>query len=337
MTGLPGCPERPSRPALVSVVVPVYNEVQVLPLLHGLLVKELARAGAGCEVIFVNDGSADGSAEVLDGLAAFDPRVRVLHLARNFGHQAAVQAGLLHAAGDAVVVMDADLQDDPARIPDLVAEWRKGFDIVYAVRTGRKENPVKRFLFAAFYRLLGLIASTPIPRDAGNFSLLDRRVAREIGQLADRDRYFPGLRSWVGFRQTGVVIERKGRYDGRPRVPVRGLFRLAQTAIFSFSKVPLSLFYAVSGLALVSGIGLGGFALYHKLRTGQAIPGWTSLLVSTCFFGALNALGIAVLGEYVLRIYDQARARPLFIVARTVNVPAEAPDERPVRNASQSA
>ncbi len=313
----------PLADALVSVVVPVYNEARVLAELVERLGAALASCGCRYEIVFVNDGSCDDSGEVLDRLAGADPFVRVLHLSRNFGHQAAVQAGLLHATGDAVVVMDADLQDDPAALPRLLAKWCEGFDVVYAVRTGRKENALKRFLFAAFYRVLNLISEVPMPMDAGNFGVVDRRVVREIARLPDRDRYYAGLRRWVGFSQVGVIVERGARYDGTPRVSFWGLWRLARTAMFSFSSLPLTLFYTIAGLSFLAFAGLGCFTLYHKLVTGLAVSGWTSTLMTVCFFGALNALGIAVLGEYVWRIYDQVRARPLFVVRRQVNGPAE--------------
>lgn len=317
--------------AFVSVVVPVYNEARVLPELAERLVSVLTACSCRYEIIFVNDGSRDDSAEVLDRLAGLDPFVRVLHLSRNFGHQAAVQAGLLQATGDAVVVMDADLQDDPAALGRMLEKWSEGYDVVYAVRTARKEHAVKRFLFAAFYRLLNAISETPMPMDAGNFGLVDRRVAQEVARLPDRDRYYAGLRRWVGFHQIGIPVERGARYDGTPRVSLLGLLRLAKTAMFSFSSLPLTIFYTIAALSFLAFVGLGAFTLYHKLFTGLAISGWTSILMTVCFFGALNALGIAILGEYVWRIYNQVRARPLFMVERQVNChPAGAEwDEEP--------
>jgi polyisoprenyl-phosphate glycosyltransferase len=312
---------RPSlSDALVSVVLPVYNEAGVLPALVASLTKALAAAGVGHEVIFVNDGSTDDSPEVLDRLACENPRIRVLHLSRNFGHQAAVQAGLAHARGDAVVLMDSDLQDSPEAIGRFLADWQAGYDVVYAIRTDRKEIAPKRFLFAAFHRFLAWIASPPIPVDAGNFGLIDGRVVREIVALGERDRYLPGLRAWVGFRQKGVEVPRHARYDGRPRVPLGGLWRLAKTAIYSFSSFPLRVFHLIGCTAAGVFVLLGAYALFCKLFTSLAIPGWTSYILTGAFFGALNALGISILGEYVIRIYDQVRNRPLYLVDRTVNV-----------------
>jgi dolichol-phosphate mannosyltransferase len=327
----------PSDQTLISVVLPLYNEVAVIRRLHEAVADALARCGCQCEFIFVDDGSGDGSDVLLDRLAACDPRVRVLHLSRNFGHQAAVQAGLLHAQGDAVVVMDSDMQDDPGSLPEFVAHWRAGYDVVYAVRTNRKEGPLKRALFFAFYRLLNLVSSTPLPNDAGNFGLVDRRVAESIAGLGEHDRYYSGLRCWVGFRQIGVPVERGPRHDEKPRVSFLGLVRLAKTALFSFSSAPLGLFYAVSAASLIVCCAFTCFTLYHKLVTGLAIPGWTSTIVVASFFGALNALGIGVLGEYVVRIYDQVRGRPKFIVDRRVNFaePFESPDGEERRLAAE--
>jgi polyisoprenyl-phosphate glycosyltransferase len=308
---------RPDRStALVSVVIPVYNEQAVLSRLHNAVTRSLSLAGLRYEVVFVNDGSRDDSPAMLDRLARQDPCVRAVHLSRNFGHQAALQAGLTVAAGDAVIIMDADMQDDPAALPRFIDAWLSGNDVVYAVRTARKEGRVKRLLFSGFYRVLRRIASTPMPLDAGAFGLLDRRVVRELVGLGERDRYLPGLRSWVGFRQIGIEVERGARYDDQPRVSLRGLWRLAKTAIFSFSTFPLSVFYAIGYSALgVFGL-LAAYSLFCKLFTDLAIPGWTSHVLSASFFGALNALGISILGEYVVRIYDQVRGRPLFVIDR---------------------
>ncbi len=315
-----GTGRRPDGPVLISVVLPVFNEQAVLEPLARSLAATIDAAGAGRELIFVNDGSTDGSGVVLDQLAAVDAKVRVLHFTRNFGHQAAVQAGLAHCGGDVVVVMDSDMQDDPASILRFLEKWREGYDVVYAVRAGRKEHVLKRALFFAFYRVLKLVVRFPMPADAGNFGLVDRRVALEIARLLDRDRYYAGLRSWVGFRQIGVVVERGARYDARPRVSLFGLFRLAKSAIISFSSLPLTVFYLIGSLSLAVFAGLAVFTLYHKLFTGLAIPGWTSITMATSFFGAMNAMGIAVLGEYVTRIYEQVRARPMYLIDRTVNM-----------------
>lgn len=318
----PGGRRPPPEQTLLSVVLPVYNEAAVLPILSARVAAALDRCGGEYEVVFVDDGSTDASGSILDQLAAASRRVRVVHLSRNFGHQAAVQAGMAHARGDALVLMDADMQDAPEAIPAMVERWRAGYDVVYAVRRKRKEGRSKRLLFAAFHRALSRIASVRIPAEAGIFGLIDRRVARQIAAMAESDRYFPGMRSWVGFRQVGVEVERNARYDRHPRVSLAGLVRLAKTAIFSFSNMPLAVFYAIGAAATLLFAGLTTFALYCKLFTDMAVPGWTSHVLVASFFGALNALGICVLGEYVVRIYDQVRGRPPYVVDRTVNVDA---------------
>lgn len=309
----------PMDQVLVSGVLPVYNEAKVLDELAARVAQAIELTGAKYEIVFVNDGSTDASPQILDRLAAENPHIRVVHFSRNFGHQAAVQAGLAHASGDVVVLMDSDLQDSPEAIGRFLAEWRAGYDVVYALRSDRQEAWWKRCLFDGFHNLLSAISSTPVPAHAGNFSLIDRRVVQEIVALGERDRYLPGLRAWVGYRQKGLEVRRGARYDDQPRVSLRGLWRLAKTAIFSFSSVPLALFYVIGYSSLCLFAALSAFALYCKIFTTLAIPGWTSEMLVASFFGAVNALGISILGEYVTRIYDQVRGRPLYLVARTCN------------------
>lgn len=328
-------PRKPLEQTLVSVVLPLFNEAVVLRILLKRVEEALEKCGCRYEILFVDDGSYDGSGELLDQLASRTPCMRVIHFSRNFGHQAAVQAGLEHASGDAVIVMDSDLQDLPEAIPTFVRRWAQGYDVVYAVRHGRKENGLKRLAFYSFYRVLNAVSRTPMPMDAGNFGLMDRRVVDQVTAIPDRDRYFPGLRSWVGFRQTGVPVERGRRHDDQPRVTVSGLFRLAKTALFAFSSFPLTMFY---GIAMVSMLVCGGvtvFTLYHKLVTGLAIPGWASMTMLASFFGALNALGIGILGEYAIRIYDQVRSRPQYVIARQTNFPTSEATPRTTQRQQQ--
>ncbi len=328
----------PARPPLeqctISVVLPVYNEAEVLANLCKQVHCALKDLGAQREIIFVNDGSRDASPQILDQLSKKYPEVRVVHFSRNFGHQAAVQAGLAHARGDAVVLMDSDMQDSPRAILRFVAEWQKGYDVVYATRTERKEKWWKVALFNGFHRLLSSVATVRIPQDAGNFGLMDARVVRQLMTLEERDRYLPGLRSWVGFRQTGITVERLARYDAQPRVSLRGLWRLAKTAIFSFSSLPLTVFYAIGYGALALFFCLAFYALGCRFITDTAIPGWTTHVLTGSFFGALNALGISMLGEYAVRIYDQVRNRPLYLVDRLVNFQSPALPPRAARQES---
>ena len=297
----------------VSVVLPVFNEDGILEELTRQLNEVLEQTGHPFEIIFINDGSTDGTRPLLDTLAAEDTRIQVVHLSRNFGHQSAIHAGLQYARGAAVIVMDSDLQDNPTAIPRFLEKWEAGYEVVYAQRVNRKESAFRKLLFFGFYRVLNALAESRMPADAGNFSLLDRRVVDILLELPEVDRYFPGLRSWVGFRQTGIPVERDARYDSRARVSLVGLFRLAKTALLSFSAFPLTLFYVIAGLSAVICVICTTFVVYHKLFTGLAIPGWASMMVTASFFGALNALGISVLGEYVIRIYKQVRRRPLHI------------------------
>ena len=304
----------------ISLVLPVFNEVAVLSELTELLQNTLAESDYKFEIVFVNDGSIDGSAELLDQIGGEYSNVRVIHFSRNFGHQSALQAGLTAARGDAVVIMDSDLQDSTDAIPEFIKKWEAGYQVVYAIREKRKENILKRVLFYGFYRLLKAVSAQDIPCDAGNFGLIDRRVANHIVHLPEQSRFYPGLRHWVGFTQCGVQVERHERHDGQPRVSFWGLLELARTAVFSFSTLPLMVFYGVAIVSMVVCMGLTGYSLYHKAFTDLAIPGWASGVITASFFGTLNALGIAVLGEYVVRIFDQVRARPQFIIERTVNM-----------------
>ena len=316
-------PLRTATDVLVSIVLPVFNEAGILHRLTGSVCDIMEAAGQRFEIVYVNDGSSDHSSLLLDALAATDPRVVVVHLSRNFGHQAAVHAGLQYARGAAVVVMDSDLQDNPRAIPRFLEKWEVGFDVVYAERFNRKEPSWKRLLFYSFYRVLNAVSDTAIPEDAGNFGLLDRRVVDALLKLSESDRYFPGLRSWVGFRQTGIPVERDARYDEKARVSLVGLFRLAKTAIFSFSSLPLTMFSIIAMLSAGVCITSIGFVTWHKMFTGLAIPGWASMIMTASFFGMLNALGISVLGEYVIRIYTEVRRRPANVVERTLNFSRE--------------
>lgn len=311
--------QRDRQAITVSAVLPVYNEAAVLTELTEQLRETLEGSCARFEIVYVNDGSSDGSREILNNLADEDDRIVVVHLARNFGHQPALHAGLEHAAGDVVIVMDSDMQDDPNAVVQFLNEWENGFDVVYAQRFNRKESLPKRMLFFGFYRILNAVAESSMPEDAGNFGLMDRKVVTALQSLTERERYFPGLRSWTGFRQTGVPVERLARHDDQPRVSLTGLFKLAKTAIFAFSSFPLTLFYVIAGISGLVCLASIGFVLYHKMMTGLAVPGWTSIITTASFFGALNAFGISVLGEYVIRIYDQVRQRPIYISEETRN------------------
>lgn len=319
-------PPREIAPPFVSVVLPVFNEVAALPHLVEQLHDVLFDLGHEYELVFVDDGSNDGSGVWLEEAARDRTDVTTVRLSRNFGHQAALQAGLDEARGDVVIVMDSDLQDDPRALPRFFEAWRAGHDVVYAIRTQRKEHLLKRGLFFAFYRVLQAVVDVPIPADAGNFGLLDRRVVNHLRALPERTRFFPGLRNWVGFRQIGVPVERLSRYDAVPRVSFWQLLRLAKTAVFGFSSVPIAMF---SAFALIAALlfGIGTIVTIGLLIARAPLPGWMGSALVVSFFATLNSLGIAVLGEYIVRILDQVQGRPAYLVDHVRR--ADWPGKRP--------
>ena len=304
----------------LDAVVPIYNEAETLPELDARLRHVLSDSGFDWRVIYVDDGSADGSADRLAALAAEHDRVSVVHLSRNFGQQLAIAAGLSMTNADAVVLLDGDLQDPPEVIPRLVEKWREGFDVVYAVKRNRKETWLKRAMFSAFYRILRVVSSLEIPADAGNFSLMDRSVVEMINRMPERSRYVSGLRAYVGGRQTGVEFERAERFAGEPRQSPRRLVHLALDAFFAFSDIPLKLAtllgFLVSGIAFLVMLDV----LYKRLVTGEAIIGWASTMTSILFIGGIQLLSVGIIGEYIGRIYNETKARPAWVVSRYRNL-----------------
>jgi len=301
----------------VSVVIPVFNEAGVLDELHERLAAVLGECAEDYEIIAVDDGSTDGSMDKIAELASRDARFKGVELSRNFGQQAAVSAGLSFACGDVVVLMDSDLQDPPEELPKMFAKLEEGYDVVFARRVKRKEGPGKRLAFRLFYKLLRMSAGKRIPVDAGLFSVMRRPVADQMRAFPEKNRFLPGLRAWAGFRQTGVEIERGERYDATPRVKLRGLIRLAMDAIFSFSYLPLRIMTFLGVLAAVPSFAYILVVLYYKLFTKKAELGWASILSAVLFLGALQLIAIGVVGEYVGRIYDEVKNRPVFVVKST--------------------
>jgi glycosyltransferase involved in cell wall biosynthesis len=305
----------------LSIVVPVKDEAETLPELARRLTEVLADDLADSEVVFVDDGSRDESARWIAGRHAEDPRFKLVRLSRNFGHQAAVTAGLAHATGRAVVLMDGDLQDPPELIPTLVERWSEGYEVVQTVKTRRRESWPRRLAFDAFYRIIRTLSSeTDMPLQAGLFSLLDRRVVDELARLPERNRYLVGLRSWVGFRQTAVEYERDARWSGAPRVSVAHLFRLAFDGIFSFSNLPLRLATVLGLVVSAAAFLLMMTVLYLRLFTDRAILGWASLMTSVLFLGGVILVTIGIIGEYTGRIYDEVKRRPTYVVAERVGL-----------------
>lgn len=299
----------------LGVVVPIYDEAEVLPEFHRRLTAVLRDLPMTWEIVYVNDGSQDGSADILDCIAENEPDVRVLHLSRNFGHQAAVCAGLDHVSGQAIVVMDGDLQDPPEVIPLFLERWREGFDVVYAIRTKRKEGVIKRAGYFLFYRLLHAMADLKIPLDSGDFCLLDGRVVEALRHLPERERFVRGLRSFVGFRQIGVRYERGARTQGRSKYTWRRLAGLAIDGLVNFSSLPLKLVAAVG-----AGISLLGFALAILLtasavRATTPVSGWAVVLAAVVILGGGQLLALGIVGEYVRRIFVEVKGRPPYIIS----------------------
>ena len=308
-------PRSHPAPLLLSVVVPLYNEQENVPALWERLRAVLERLGAPFEVLWVDDGSRDATPRLIDALHARDGRVVVVRLSRNFGHQAAITAGMEHARGQAVVVMDGDLQDPPELIPQFLRLWRDGNDVVYAVRRSRREGPIKRLGYRAFYRLLGLISDLDIPLDSGDFCLMDRRVVDAFNRLPERCRFVRGLRSFLGFRQVGLAYDRPAREAGRPKYTVRKLSGLAIDGLVSFSSSPLRMVtylgVAAAGLAMV----MTAWVLNDAIRHQTAPRGWASTLVVVLFMGAIQLLSLGVIGEYIRLIFLEAKHRPPYVVA----------------------
>ncbi|MBC7287659.1 MAG: glycosyltransferase family 2 protein [Armatimonadetes bacterium] len=310
---------------MVSVVAPVYNEKDNLPILH----ERLARAFADCgvlewELILVDDASTDGSWDVVRGLHERDGRVRGARLSRNFGQQAAIAAGLDRARGDVVVVMDADLQDPPELIPQLLARIGEGYDVVYTVKRSRGEPWLRKQLFNLFYAIQTRLAQPPMPAQAGTFCALTRRVVEALRQMPERSRYFSGLRAYAGFRQTRVEFDRPARLHGKPQQSLGKLIKTGLDAIFAYSYVPARLASILGFVTAFVALAFTVWVLYQKWITHTAILGWASTMVSHLFLGAVQLICIGILGEYVARIYEEVRHRPLYIVAEEVGSDTEA-------------
>lgn len=298
-----------------SVIVPVYNEIGNLAELHRRVGETMARAEGDWELVLVDDGSTDGSSDRILELAQQDPRVRPVVFARNFGHQIAVTAGLDYSRGEAVVIIDADLQDPPELILEMIAKWREGFEVVYAVRAAREgEGWFKRVSASFFYRLINRLTSIRIPVDAGDFRLMDRKVVDVLNRMREHHRFLRGMSSWVGFKQTGVVYKRAARFSGETHYPFRKMLRLALNAITSFSFFPLQV---ASYLGFISaGIATIAIPIVITLRImgNQAFFGQATTLLAVLFFGGVQLISLGILGEYIGRLYDEARGRPLYIV-----------------------
>jgi dolichol-phosphate mannosyltransferase len=307
------------RRMLLSVVVPCFNEEEVIQETHRRLTAVLRTLDdADYEIIYVDDGSRDRTPLLLQQLQAGDRRVRVVRFSRNFGHQIAVTAGVEHATGQAVVLIDADLQDPPGVIAEMVQRWREGYDVAYGVRVERPgESAFKLATAKAFYRAINKLSETDIPVDTGDFRLMDRKVVDALQSMPERDRFVRGMVSWVGFRQIAVPYSREPRLAGESKYPLWKMVRFALDGVTSFSVQPLRaatwLGFAVSALAVVGIV----YSLGMRLFTSDWVTGWTAMMIAVLFLGGVQLLSLGIIGEYIGRIYGEAKRRPLYVVAAT--------------------
>jgi len=300
----------------LSIIVPVYNENKNITELYSHLHGVLEDIVGNLEIIFVNDGSTDDSMEILSGLAAADKSVKVIDFSRNFGHQAAIKAGLSFSKTDAVIIMDADLQDPPEVLEQLIDKWRKGFEVVYAIRRNRKESLFLRLLYSLFYRLLNKLSNVRMPLDSGDFCLLDKKIVSHIVAMPERNIFLRGLRSWVGYRQAGVEYDRKERFSGSSKYSFFKLLKLALDGIFSFSVIPLK-------LSAIFGFVISIFAfldIVYLFFIRMPVKGTTAITVLVLFLGGVQLITIGIVGEYIGRIYDEVKSRPLFIIKEKINL-----------------
>jgi len=302
-------------PVLLSVVVPVYNEASVLPEFHRRLGAVLAALPMRSEVVYVNDGSGDDTATIVAGLAGTDPRVASIELSRNFGKEIAMTCGLDHAQGDAVVIIDADLQDPPELIPRLVDEWRAGFDVVYARRSERRgETWLKKTTATLFYRLIQRIGQVSIPRDTGDFRLMSRRAVLALLQLREKHRFMKGLFAWIGFPQKAVDYCREPRFAGDSKFDYWKLWNFALEGLTSFTIAPLKLATYIGLFTALLAFGYGGWIIAKTLLYGETVRGYPTVMVTILFLGGVQLMSIGVIGEYLGRTYDESKRRPLYFV-----------------------
>ncbi|OGC69112.1 glycosyltransferase [candidate division WWE3 bacterium RIFOXYC1_FULL_39_7] len=301
----------------LSIVIPIYNEEKNIPELYKQLKPILKKLSSKHEIIYINDGSRDNSLSLLKSLRRKDKKVKIINFSRNFGHMAALSAGLTHATGKKVVIMDADLQDPPKVIPEMYKKSHQGYDVVYAVKKDRKESVIKRLMFSTFYTILNSIAQFKMPPNAGTFSLIDKKIAKIINSLPEKNRYFSGLRFWTGFSQTEVIYERQARFAGKS-IPLRKHLKLAMDGMISFSHIPLKISSLLGFIfAIISSV-LIIIIVLAKIFFGIGIIGWASTMSTILFVGSLQLLTLGIIGEYLARIYDEVKSRPEYIVSEKI-------------------
>ena len=306
-----------SNPTL-SVVVPIWNEEETIPELYRRMQEVMSKTGVTWELVMVSDGSTDRSTEMIRDLAKQDAHIRPVIFARNFGHQIAVTAGMAHSRGDAVVLIDADLQDPPELIIDMLAKWREGYEVVYAVRATREgESKFKLWTAKMFYRLINALTDTEIPLDTGDFRLMDRAVVDVMNRMGEHHRFIRGMVSWVGYKQIGIEYDRKERYAGETKYPLKKMLTLAMTAITGFSNVPLRLATYTGFISAAISIIFIPVVIIMRMMGNQAFFGQATTLIAVLFLGGAQLMALGILGEYIGRLYDEGRNRPLYIARET--------------------
>ena len=306
----------------ISVIVPMYYEEKVAEECYKRLTACLQKiTDYTYEIIIIDDGSKDKTLEILENIASKDDKVKVISFSRNFGHQAAVTAGLKHVSGDAIIIIDADLQDPPELIPQMIQLWEQGNEIIYAKRKKRKgESPFKLLSAKLFYQILNALSDTEIPKDTGDFRLVDRKVVDTINNMPEHNKFLRGLFSWVGYKQIPFEYEREERFAGKTKYPLRKMLKLASDGIISFSTKPLKLVGLLGFISIVISILILIYALLsYFLKLNQLSAGWTSLMVAITFFAGVQLLSIWIMSEYIGRIYDETKQRPQFIINKKIN------------------
>jgi polyisoprenyl-phosphate glycosyltransferase len=306
---------------LISIVVPMYFEEEVAQECYNRLLSVMRKNDINYEFIFVNDGSTDRTLDILTEIAEADKNTKIINFARNFGHQNAVTAGIDYALGDAIVVIDADLQDPPEVIPELIAKWQEGYDVVYAKRKKRKGETFFKLITARyFYKFLNYMSDIDIPKDTGDFRILDRKVADVFKQMTERNRFVRGMVSWIGFKQTFIEYERDERFAGETKYPLKKMIKFASDGIIAFSTKPLRIVMTVGIISMFISVLVLIYSLIVKFTGENIQPGWTSIMVAITFFSGIQLLGLGVVGQYIARIYDESKNRPIYIVRDVINM-----------------
>ena len=308
----------------ISVVVPMYFEEEVAEECYNRLRSVMLENNIDYEFVFVNDGSTDRTLPILQSFAAIDPAVKIINFARNFGHQTAVTAGIDYATGDAIVIIDADLQDPPEVIPELIAKWKEGYDVVYAKRKKRAgETKFKLLTAKYFYKTLNYLSDIDIPKDTGDFRIIDAKVADVFRQMPERNRFVRGMFSWIGFNQTFIEYERDERFAGETKYPLKKMIKFASDGIIAFSTKPLKLMLLLGSVSVFISFALLIYALFVKMFGYEVARGWTSIMVAITFFSGIQMISLGIVGQYIARIYDESKNRPIYVVSTTLNVEKE--------------